>query len=316
MDDLHEVRTRHDALADPAPQTVARARARLETHMQGTRARKRSRRPVWGVGLAAAAAAAVVAATVVANGGGEGGGGGTAPLRLRTVASAQDLAGNAALVAAAGPDASPGPRQWGYLKTLALRTATDGSPWFRPGDRKVTSTTEVWSRADDWGYADFQHGKLKLHKGSEREVDYRAVLALPRDPARLLAGVYRAAGGETTAERNTNAFMYIEASMRDSAVPAKLRAAMYGALAKVPGVGYEATAHDLAGRKGVTLYRLQGDYLRDEIFIDPKTYEYLGARAIAVKDHKAEGEDMKKGDIITWYSNLATGVVDQAGQRP
>ncbi|GAA2398597.1 hypothetical protein GCM10010191_01680 [Actinomadura vinacea] len=65
-------------------------------------------------------------------------------------------------------------------------------------------------------------------------------------------------------ERNENAFSYIAASMHDSALPAKLRAAMYGAMAKIPDVRYEPRASDLEGRPGVTRYRQGGDLHRPE----------------------------------------------------
>ncbi|GAA2111565.1 CU044_5270 family protein [Actinomadura alba] len=335
MDDLQQVRDRHDALPDPAPETITQARARLTAHMRQVPSRKRSWRPAWRLGLAGAAATALLAAAV-AVGVGTGGDrpGGQPPAQLRPVANAQDLASNAAIKAAAQHDPMPKPHQWAYSKTLSAQTNEDGGDWLR-GTPKVKHTWEMWHRIDDWGFADYPDGKLKLHKGSERRVSYQDIFSLPQDPDALLAEVYKrvTAGGTREPlpgagsgitkpgamgdeERNMYAFFYIHASMWDTVLPAKLRAAMYGALAKIPGVGYEARAVDLAKRPGVTFYRLQNGYQRDEIFIDPNTYEYLGARSIVVKDHKEMGVNVKKGDIISWASLLKAVIVDRPGQRP
>ncbi|MEV5749996.1 CU044_5270 family protein [Actinoallomurus sp. NPDC052308] len=339
MDDLHQIRDRHDALSDPAPETIAQVRARLTAHMRETPARKPLRKPAWrragglGLGLAAAATSAVLL-TALAGGGGSGEDRklGQPSVRLRPVANAQDLASNAAVLAAAEKEAMPKPHQWAYTKTLAVEYK-DGGGYLRGAAPKVGKPVESWHRVDDWGYADYRNGMLTVHKGFEGQVPYQEILALPQNPDELLAHVYKTVTKGGTAEpglqrpkgakpvpmgdeeRNQYAFMYITGAMWDSVVPAKLRAALYGALAKIPDVGYEARATDLAKRPGVTLYHEQGGYLRSEIFIDPKTYEYLGEREIAVKDHKQMGENLKKGDIVSWSSKLKATIVDQPGRR-
>ncbi|MFC7587213.1 hypothetical protein ACFQYP_28450 [Nonomuraea antimicrobica] len=121
----------------------------------------------------------------------------------------------------------------------------------------------------------------------------------------------------TSAGRDRQAFQTIAMGMMDTALPAALRAAMYGAMAEIPGVRYEAKATDLLKRQGITLYHVLDGYLRDEIFINPKTYEYLGYRTIVVKDHRDEPFDtMKKGEIHNWDALVKAAIVDKAGQRP
>ncbi|MEU7001555.1 hypothetical protein [Nonomuraea sp. NPDC046570] len=164
---------------------------------------------------------------------------------------------------------------------------------------------------------------MKVVDGSEFEVTYPYLLSLPTEPTELLARVYKQIDAEeasrnadtmrrqeemakkrgksaedarreaeaatprlTAEERNTFAFQYIAQGMRDAVLPLKLRAAMYGAMAKIPGVRYEPRSTDLAKRSGVTLYRLHAGYLRDEIFINPKTYAYMGYRTLAVRSHR------------------------------
>jgi hypothetical protein len=128
-------------------------------------------------------------------------------------------------------------------------------------------------------------------------------------------------GGPTPGDagRAGRAFQIIDVFMRDSALPPKLRAAMYGALAKIPGVRYEAKAVDIQGRPGVTLYRIEEGYLRSEIIVNPKTYEYMGFRFIAIKDHVTQGTDRdlhtKKGQILGRGGLIKAAIVNGPGQR-
>ncbi|WP_214416505.1 CU044_5270 family protein [Sphaerisporangium fuscum] len=259
------------------------------------------------------------------------------PLVLGPVANAESLARNAAAKAADQPDIAADPTRWAYVKRLNARTRQDGGQWLT-GFPKVTTVHEQWRRLDDKGFAFMEDGRLKTEDESEFEVAYPDILSLPTDPAELLARVYEEVDAEAAArghrpdprmktpepaaltdeERNTLAFQYIGQCMRDAVLPSRLRAAMYGAMAKIPGVRYEAGASDLAKRPGVTLYRLEHDYLRDEIFVDSGTYEYLGYRTIAVRDHDdPRGHiSLKKGEITGWDALLRTAVVDRPGERP
>jgi hypothetical protein len=111
MDDLRQIRDRHDALPDPAPEIISEARARLTAHMRQPPSRKRSWYPVWGLGLAGAVGAALLVVAVVAVlGASENRPGERLPARLRPVANAQDVAHNAAITAAAKREPMPKPR--------------------------------------------------------------------------------------------------------------------------------------------------------------------------------------------------------------
>ncbi|WP_204076562.1 CU044_5270 family protein [Planotetraspora phitsanulokensis] len=252
------------------------------------------------------------------------------PLLLGPVANAEDLAQAAAQQAAAEPDVRPRPDQWSYAKTvLAMSSKGTGGSLFGPPDRRLT--VEQWRRADGKQSAAIENGKLEIHDLGSLELsasprsDYPYLLSLPDDADALLDHVYKVvdeeSGGEKESEqeRADRAFQIIEVYMRDSALPSKLRAAMYGALAKIPGVRYEGKAADIQGRPGVTLYRIVEGYLRSEIIVNPKTYEYMGFRFIAVKNHVSAGLDMslhtKKGQILGWGGLIKAAVVDKPGQR-
>ncbi|MEV1002241.1 CU044_5270 family protein [Nonomuraea sp. NPDC050202] len=339
MDELRQLKDRHDALPGADDQVVAQARARLLAHMSTPRHRPRF---AWALGLGAAAVAAVlVAVIVIATPAHEGSGPVQAhppsgsrppatPLRLGPVASAEDLAGNAAALAAAAPDPVPEPGQWAYVKSRNLLQQP------KNGTKNRTRTHELWRRADEKQFAYLEDGELKVVDGSEFEVTYPYLLSLPTDPAALLARTYAEVDAEharhqaarrggratvpplTQEQRHTYAFQHIVQGMRDAVLPRALRAAMYGALAGIPGVRYEARATDLAGRPGVTLYRVHEGYLRDEIFVDPETYEYLGYRTIAVRDFEQPRAyySVEKGQLLGWGSVIASGVVDRPGLRP
>ncbi|REE97742.1 CU044_5270 family protein [Thermomonospora umbrina] len=344
MDDLQRLRDRHDALPAPDPAAMAEARSRLHDHMRAMPSPGRRFRPVWGLGLAGATAGALLLATTIGTPGTDTDTRPESP-RLRPVANAQDLAHNAAILAAGTNDTFK-PAQWAYVKTVYARVQEGGGrPLF--GRPKGLRTDEKWRRTDDRGFAVIENGRLKVADISKYEPTYRSLLSLPTEPVDLLAAVYKQvdAGNRsplptdttgmsdktrkkyeearrhqpaqmTPEERNTRAFQLIERSMRDAALPARLRAAMYGALAKIPGVRYEARASDIAERPGVTLYRIQNGHLRDEILIQPKTYAYMGFRSIAVRDHTERGLlPVTKGQIIGWGGVLAATLVDKPGRR-
>jgi hypothetical protein len=251
------------------------------------------------------------------------------PVLLGPVANAEDLAQAAALQAAAEPDARPRPDQWSYAKTvLAISSKGTGGVLFGPPDKRLT--VERWRRADGKQSATIENGRLEIRNLSAMEQnasprsDYPYLLSLPDDADALLDHVYKVVDSESgqkasDKERADRAFQIIEVFMRDSALPSRLRAAMYGALAKIPGVRYEAKAADIQGRPGVTLYRIVEGYLRSEIIVNPKTYEYMGFRFIAIKNHDSQGLDgdlhSKKGQILGWGGLIKAAIVDRPGQR-
>ncbi|GII56851.1 hypothetical protein Pth03_52400 [Planotetraspora thailandica] len=334
-----EITTFRDGRPEATPYDPgARARLRARLINEATlapRAHSRARRRIATVGVATAALVAGI--TVVQNV--EFGGRPTAdhtaagesrkPLLLRPVANAEDLANAAALQAATEPATRPRPDQWSYAKSVFADSSNgSGGSLFGPPDKRVT--VERWSRVDGKQSAIIDKGRLQIRdlsameQGGSPRSDYPYLLSLPDNPSALLAHVYKVVdeenGGRPDDEaRAGRAFEIIEVFMRDSALPPKLRAAMYGALAKIPGVRYEAKAADILGRPGVTLYRIEEGYLRSEIMVNPKTYEYMGFRFIAIKDHVSRGTDgdlhTEKGQILGWGGLLKAAIVDEPGQR-
>ncbi|RAY12920.1 hypothetical protein DPM19_23205 [Actinomadura craniellae] len=347
----------------PDEKAVVAGRRRLlaAAHDAGSVPARGRRRPQIGrgwrlaapVGLTAALTAGVI---VAAQGGDPGEGGGPGPITLRPVAAPQDLAHNAALVAANEPAGKAGPTRWAYLKTVFVPTQEGGGPPLF-GAPKKTRTQEMWRRTDDRQFALTEGGRLRVVNGSKslptgvNRMDYPYLLSLPTRPDGLLAQVYKTVDAEyarsfanwkkpipanasnrtrekyelmrkskpippTAEERNARAFELITLYMRDAVLPPKIQAALYGAAAKIPGIRYEAKATDVAGRAGVTLYRVDNGYLRREIIINPRSYGYMGFRVVAIKDHREAGvPPVKQGQTIGWGALLEATFVSGPGQR-
>ncbi|MFI6514334.1 CU044_5270 family protein [Spirillospora sp. NPDC050679] len=240
------------------------------------------------------------------------------PLAMGPVASVVSLADNAARAAARRSDA-PRPDQWSYVKTvLASSSKGVGGSLFGPPDRRMTF--EEWRKADGTLSARREGGRLVTQKG-QGTIPYPDLLKLPHDPDALLAEVRRRVAAEKAPVADGNrAFQIIEMMMRDTALPLKVRAAMYGALAKMPGVRFEGRAADILGRRGVTLYQVVEGYLRTEIMVDPRTYDYLGFRFVVVKPHRDSDEHgvqrrYKPGEVLGWGGAAVMAVVDGPGER-
>jgi hypothetical protein len=118
--------------------------------------------------------------------------------------------------------------------------------------------------------------------------------------------------------------------MLETLLPAEVRAALYRALAKIPGVTVVQGITDAAGRRGVALARaaaIEGPgssgWLRLEIILDRDSYRYLGARHVVTRDHfipntpsGSKGTWFRKGQVLVSRAQLALAVVDAPCQRP
>jgi hypothetical protein len=104
--------------------------------------------------------------------------------------------------------------------------------------------------------------------------------SLPTDPGRLLA-ILRDSVGEDGPNGDRQVFKAgtALATAADALLPPGLRAALYRALAEVPGVERIPGQADLAGRPGVAIAHTY-DGRRTEIVIDPVTSRTLGYRMV------------------------------------
>jgi hypothetical protein len=262
----------------------------------------------WRLPAAAAALAAAVVVLVAQNLG-------DAPRAVPT-ASAQVLE-RAAVAAEKRSFTAPRPNQWIYTED-----AFDGAGG-KPDVRRM------WRQVSGLGIAWIDRGKLQVRRedpprpGSKRPVpldSYEVVSKLSTDPDVLLRWAYREAKHVTGAGLTEDGDVYAIFSgiLGSNVLPPDLEAGIFRALKRVPGVSVDEI--DVMGRRVLSLAQTE-DWLREELFLDPKTYVYRGQRGTVVHDAiidpakagNAAGE-IKKGHTATSI-RIATAIVDKPGQR-
>jgi hypothetical protein len=298
--------------------------------------RRGLRVPRTGIRLVAVGALAVMiaaGATVAQNLGGTDGKGNPRPvvpgIPAGPVANAAELLGRAATAAETPPFTAPRPDQWIFIESKQ-RFPAIGTRVTTPRTRLVTFVEQTWWRADGLQIARAQEGhygdgKLRIENGGGGwKHHYPTLAALPTDPAALPAVVFAKAGGAVggSAEQRAS-WLYGEYSaiLRNGVAPPKVEAAVFRAIARIPGVTMNTDAVDVAGRPAVAVARVAEGYLHQEILLDRKTYRYMGERTIVIKDHTSTGQDgtwrVKKGAILNLATRTSSGrIVDKPGQRP
>nr|BFF01557.1 hypothetical protein GCM10020241_32320 [Streptoalloteichus tenebrarius] len=131
---------------------------------------------------------------------------------------------------------------------------------------------------------------------------------LPRDPQQLLDKIYQDSQGKGPGP-DEEAFVYVRDVLRTGRVPADLRAALFRAAAKIPGMRIVDDAANLEGRKGIAVSRGDGATRNDLIF-DPETGDVIGERGVATK---AEG-NVPVGAVTSWTA-IVSSVVNTMGEK-
>ncbi|MEV0236399.1 CU044_5270 family protein [Nonomuraea sp. NPDC050786] len=223
------------------------------------------------------------------------------------------------------PVPEPRPDQWQYTKTLNVQPA-DGR----------TETYESWLRYD---------GKQSAGRDPEGNFhvadvppdpddddlspqQYREkLLKLPSDPDKLLAHVagdrhwidYPKEESKRVEDADSRAYRILSLYLTQQAVmPPKLEAAIFRALAKIPGVQIEQNVKDATGRTGLGLFRSTAgeEGQRRYLILDPRTYRAMADQSIWLRDEVIDGEvAFRKGAVFAdvW---LAAGIVDRPGEVP
>ncbi|GGZ15426.1 CU044_5270 family protein [Streptomyces poonensis] len=149
--------------------------------------------------------------------------------------------------------------------------------------------------------------------GYEVSTNYRHLATLPTDPDEMYDWLRETAPKYSGQETNQAMFVLVNDLIRDAIVPPEQSAALYRAVARIPGVTVVENAVDAAGRKGVAITRDDPDNpTRDEWIFDKETHEFLGERSVATEDYS----DVKEGTVTSNTAVLHRAVVDEAGQRP
>jgi RNA polymerase sigma-70 factor (ECF subfamily) len=130
--------------------------------------------------------------------------------------------------------------------------------------------------------------------------------SLPRDPQQLLNYIYRTTVGQGVSP-DGEAVVFIADTLRTGVVPADLRAALYKALAGIPGVSITADQATLDGRTGVAFGRSESNGIRPEIIIDTSTGTMIGERYIVTRAGVFPGVP---AGIVEGSTSVSTTVVD------
>jgi len=140
---------------------------------------------------------------------------------------------------------------------------------------------------------------------------YRYLATLPADPAALRHIILANNHSDPDA-----AFRAIMGLLDGYPLPARFQAELYAVLTGLPGVRFDRSATDFAGRRGIGLYQIQAHFWKMEIIINPRTYTYMGVLVVATKTHTEYGRYVPKGRIQAWNAVLGSAIVKKAGQVP
>jgi len=150
-------------------------------------------------------------------------------------------------------------------------------------------------------------------EGWDASAFYRHVETLPTDTDGMYDYLAETAPKYSGQEKYQAMFVLAGDLLRLSTVPPEQSAALFRAVARIPGVTLVDDAVDAAGRPGVAVARQDPDNpTRDEWIFDRKTYDFLGEREVATDDFS----NVKKGTITANTAVLRRAIVDKAGQRP
>ncbi|SFQ50910.1 hypothetical protein SAMN05421810_108180 [Amycolatopsis arida] len=132
--------------------------------------------------------------------------------------------------------------------------------------------------------------------------------SLPKDPQALYERL--AADAPDNDRGDVELLVYAADALRSGLLTKDVRAALYQALAKVPGLEVTDRQANLDGRIGTALGMDDGTS-REEIIIDPETGRFIGEREVLVEDSGA----IPAGTTMS-FTAVTTAVVDERGVRP
>lgn len=131
--------------------------------------------------------------------------------------------------------------------------------------------------------------------------------ALPLDPQQLLDWIYRETEHQGQS-RDGAALVWIADTLRSGTVPADVRASLYKAAAKIPGVAVTEDQATLNGTTGIAIGRIEpASNVRQDLIIDPATGQFIGERQVTLSGYA----DLPAGTAESWTA-VATTVVDGA----
>ncbi|MEU0555313.1 hypothetical protein [Dactylosporangium sp. NPDC006015] len=330
MDEIGALREAFGGDEVPGQAAENRARAALHQRMSSKEQRvtsmSRKRFAITaGVVVAAAAAVAVTAVMVVRGGGGHAPVPDAAPtlnapaakgvLPFARPASAAEYLENAAWTAERKPWKDPRPDQFMYIETLELRN----KPAYEnehPNDPIRTGMGEnrkiqEWNSIDGQTRAGYKDGRLVVtRRGQGGEYWYRIAWS-------TITSMTRPDKVPDAVPGPGSMGIELDAFIGQYVVPPNVQAAIFRHLAQAPGMTINPDAVNIDGRPAVGLGRIVEGYLSQELLFDQQTYQFIGERLVAVKDHVSHGDDgdhvSHRGDVYRQVIYSKMTIVDRPG---
>jgi hypothetical protein len=146
------------------------------------------------------------------------------------------------------------------------------------------------------------------------QVTYSQLLQLPRDPQALYEHL-RATAVECDCGQSVDSetFEIARDLLRDTPIPADLRAALLRAAALIPGIKLIQHERDVAGRPGIGVAFDYGSE-RSVLIFDRATYELLGENQRALE--RTSDADAAPGQLIGGSADLESAIVSSITERP
>lgn len=195
----------------------------------------------------------------------------------------------------------PRPHQWIYTRYVTHKGGKVHEDWVRFDGKKAAEYSTVP------GHEGFEISDLEQGQGENTPAeDYDFFASLPTDPAKLRQALYERSLRNEFGPMSHDAriFEYVYDFFEDSPlIPPKNLAALYRALATLPGVTVDTHATDALGRPGIAVTHDQGGGFKESLILDKKDYHVIGQATVDKHGKKHR------------YAVSVPRVVDEAGQR-
>ncbi|MFF3455964.1 hypothetical protein ACFYXH_16930 [Streptomyces sp. NPDC002730] len=237
-----------------------------------------------------------------------------------------------------GSVAEPRDGQWIYRKVVEKQAPLNFVNDLNPTTEYAWGKRAPWGTIENESWTQYGSGKLFRTLLNPQQIDRNGhanwgspkslrekVAKLPDDPQKLfqaLRGVItiedNLQGSKDTANYRRIMILFSEVDF----IPPKVRASLHRALGEIPGVKIDhRPVKDAIGRPALAVYEPGSTFtrdlnLREELLLDPKTFEYRGQRKLYLAGGKLDGKVTTK-DTLVWVSALVkTAVLDNHSLRP
>jgi hypothetical protein len=306
------------------------------------RAARRRRRPLVLAPVALVLAGAVAGLVALVSGLGSGD---VQPPQSRAAIVLDRTARAAETSAQAGADLAPGQYLYVRERNTYMVVTADAHPG--PYTALQSHTRETWTNRDgDGEYLERSGARPEFvgprdrrrweaggrpaisgptPRGGERQaihhglhfanepVTYEQLAGKPTDGHGMYEAL-KSAGHGAGNSPDEEVFVSVGDLLRTSPVPAKIRAALYRALAYVKGIHLAGAVRDREGRRGLAVELTGADGMRHQLVFDPGTSRLLAEQDVLVTPN--DYVDAKPGTVLGYRVVLQAAVVDHAGARP